>query len=125
MNKIIIIGNLTKDPELISTSSGVSVARFSVAVKRDYKNESGEYITDFINVVAWRTLADNCKKYLAKGKKCAVCGSLQTRTYENKDGAKVNVVEVVASEVEFLSPVQETNSNKDELVPVDDEDLPF
>lgn len=125
MNKILLIGNLTDDVDLMTTSTGISVAKFRIAVRRDYKTENGEYPTDFISVIVWRTLAENCKKYLSKGKKCAVCGSLQTRSYENKDGVRVNVVEVVADNVEFLSPVQ-SSENDGELVPVENEDdLPF
>ena len=81
MNKCILIGNLTRDPELSTTGSGISVCKFSIAVNRTFKNQNGEYETDFLNIVTWRGLADNCSKYLIKGSKVAVCGQIQTRTY--------------------------------------------
>lgn len=126
MNRIILIGNLTRDPELSSTSSGISVCRFTVAVARRFANADGTKTTDFINIVAWRELGENCNKYLKKGNKCAVSGYLQSRKYENKDGVEVLVWEVIADEVEFLTPKQAT-TNDTELVPVevDDDDLPF
>lgn len=124
MNRITLIGNLTKDPELTTTSSGISVCRFTLAVGRRYANADGTRSTDFVNIVAWRELGENCNKYLQKGKKCAVNGSLQSRSYENKDGVKVLTWEVLADEVEFLTPKQTTEQG-DGLVPVEDDDLPF
>ena len=88
MNKCIFIGNLTRDPEHQTTGSGVSFCRFSIAVNRSYTNSSGEREADFINIVTWRGLADNCAKYLSKGRKVCVVGSLQTRSYDDKDGNK-------------------------------------
>lgn len=88
MNKVFLIGNLTKDPEMRSTQSGVAVCNFTIAVNRRFKNANGEQETDFLNVIAWRQLAELCGKYLAKGRKVAVTGSIQTRTYEAKDGSK-------------------------------------
>ena len=132
MNKIFLIGNLTRDPELTVVSTGISVCRFTIAVSRRFASADGNRETDFINVVAWRGLADNCGKYLKKGSKVAVCGNLQTRSYENKEGVKVNVFEVVADEVEFLSSKSQTENSgieKDDTVaglqPVEDDDLPF
>ena len=131
MNKIFLIGNLTRDPELNVVSTGVSVCRFSIAVSRKYANSEGNRETDFISIVTWRGLADNCAKYLKKGNKVAVSGSLQTRSYENKEGVKVNVFEVVAEDVEFLTSKAQAESEtvKDdqvaELQPVEDDDLPF
>ena len=134
MNKIFLIGNLTRDPEMNTTTNGISVCRFSIAVSRRFSNADGERETDFINVVAWRGLADTCGKYLKKGNKTAVVGAIQTRSYENKDGIKVNVFEVVADEVEFLTAKQGgegmTNAGSApavvaELQPVEDDDLPF
>ena len=104
MNKVILVGNLTRDPELSETPSGVAVCRFSVAVSRDYSNSDGTRDTDFFNVTVWRGRAENCGKYLKKGNKVAIVGSLQTRSYEDKDGIKRNVTDVVANEVEFLTP---------------------
>lgn len=102
MNKIILIGRLTKNPEVTTTQSGVDVCRFTLAVNRPYKDADGKEQADFISIVVWRNLATNCGKYLAKGKQCAVVGSMQTRSYD-KDGEKRYVTEVVADNVEFLS----------------------
>ncbi|MDE6397781.1 MAG: single-stranded DNA-binding protein, partial [Clostridiales bacterium] len=93
MNKAIIVGNLTRDPDLAQTSSGISVCRFSVAVNRPYTNANGEREADFINIVVWRERAENCGKYLSKGSKVAVCGQIQTRSYDDKDGNKRYVTE--------------------------------
>jgi len=132
MNKAILIGNLTKDPELITTNSGISVCRFTLAVSRRYTNSSGERETDFLNIVVWRTLGENCHKYLKKGSKCCVVGQVQTRSYEAQDGTKKYITEIVAEEVEFLSTApkkEETNikESEPELTPIDDvlTDLPF
>lgn len=99
-----MIGNLTKDPDVRSTGSGVSVCSFRIAVTRRFANQSGERVSDFFDVVAWRALADLCGKYLAKGRRVAVVGELQTRSYDAKDGSKRYVTEIIADEVEFLSP---------------------
>lgn len=105
MNKVFLIGNLTRDPELRATQSGVSVCSFSIAVNRRFKNQqTGQQETDFINITCWRQLADLCGRYLLKGRKVAVIGSIQTRTYEAQDGSKRSAFEVVADEVEFLTP---------------------
>lgn len=104
MNKVILIGNLTRDPELTETPSGVAVCRFAIAVSRDYANSDGTRETDFFNITVWRGRAENCGRYLKKGNKVAVIGSLQNRSYEDKDGIKRNVTDVVANEVEFLTP---------------------
>ena len=107
MNKVFLIGNLTKDPEMRSTQSGVAVCNFSIAVNRRFRNaQTGQQETDFLNVIAWRQLAELCSKYLAKGRKVAVAGSIQTRTYEAKDGSKRSAFDIVADEVEFLSANQ-------------------
>lgn len=130
MNKIILIGNLTKDPELTTTNSGVSICRFTLAVQRKFQNADGEREVDFINVVVWRTQAENCHKYLKKGSKCAVVGRLQITSYETSDGSRRYATDVVAEEIEFLS----TNKNSEdkskdqiqpELEPIDDDSLPF
>lgn len=106
MNKTFLIGNLTRDPELTATPSGVSVCKMSIAVNRNFTNANGERDTDFFNIVAWRGLADNCGKFLSKGKKIAVVGSIQNRSYES-NGEKKYVTEIMADEIEFLSPVSE------------------
>jgi len=102
MNKVILIGNLTKDPELRYTPNGVAVATFTLAINRPRTNQAGEREADFINIVAWQKLADLCATYLRKGRQAAVEGRLQTRSYENKEGKKVYVTEVVAENVQFL-----------------------
>lgn len=130
MNKIILSGNLTREPELQSTQSGVSLCKFTVAVQGIVANEDGEKETDFFNVTAWRGLADNCGRYLTKGSKVLVVGKLKNRSYEGKDGTKKYVTDVLASEVEFLSKSKrdesEQESRKPDMTPIDDDsDLPF
>lgn len=136
MNKCIFIGNLTKDPESQKTNSGVDVCRFSIAVNRTYTNSNGEREVDFINIVAWRGLADNCAKYLKKGSKVCVVGQLQNRTWEDKDGNKRTATDIMAEDVEFVSPKQSTDESnktavksnmgvKKGLQEVDGEELPF
>lgn len=110
MNKVFLIGNLTKDPELRSTQSGVSVCNFTIAVNRRFKNANGQQETDYLNIIAWRQLAELCSKYLAKGRKVAVAGSIQTRQYEAKDGSKRTALDIVADEVEFLSTNQSSGA---------------
>ncbi len=130
MNKVILIGNLTKDPELTTTNSGISVCRFTLAVSRRFVGASGERETDFLNIVAWRSQAENCSKYLKKGSKCAVTGSIQTRSYDAQDGSKRYVTEITADEVEFISTKNdgfgaEKKDDVAELQPIDDDTLPF
>ena len=104
MNKVYLIGNLTRDPEMRSTSAGIPVCNFSIAVNRRFKNaQTGQQETDFFNIVAWRQLAELCGRYLAKGRKVAVFGSIQTRSYEAQDGSKRTPFDTVADEVAFLS----------------------
>ena len=127
MQKWFGIGNLTKDIELSTTTSGISVARFTLAVGRRFANADGERETDFINIVVWREQAENCAKYLSKGSKCAVVGEIQIRSYDANDGTKRYVTEIIASEVQFLNSKQEgtPQAEKVELAPIDDDDLPF
>lgn len=137
MNKLTIIGNLTADPEMRSTPSGVTVCGFTVAVNRRFANADGDRITDFFRVNAWRQLGDTCGKYLAKGRKVAVVGELQARTYQAKDGSTRMSLDVAADEVEFLSPkesdsatVQNGNITPDKpqndgFTDVNTMDLPF
>lgn len=103
MNKVYLIGNLTRDPEISETTSGVAFCRFSIAVNRTFTNGEGAREADFFNITVWRTQAENCGKYLKKGSKVAIVGSLQNRTYEDKEGVKRTLTDIVASEVEFLS----------------------
>lgn len=112
MNKVFLIGNLVRDPEVRATQSGISVCNFTVAVNRRFKKENGEQETDFLNVIAWRQLAELCGKYLAKGRKVAVTGSIQTRQYEAKDGSKRTAWDIVADEVEFLTTQNQQSSTQ-------------
>ena len=104
MNKIVLIGNLTHDPETRSTPNGVTVCSFTIAVNRRFSSQGGEKQTDFFRINAWRQLGDLCARYLTKGRKVAVIGELQARTYEAKDGTTRLSLDVSADEVEFLSP---------------------
>ncbi|MDO4493626.1 MAG: single-stranded DNA-binding protein [Clostridia bacterium] len=105
MNKIFIVGNLTADPELRATPNGASVCTFTVAVDRRFqRGNNGEKTTDFFRINAWRQLGENCSKFLAKGRKVAVIGELQARTYQDRNGETRMSLDVSADEVEFLSP---------------------
>ena len=135
MNKVYLIGNLTRDPEISTTTSGISVCRMSIAVSRRFSNAEGGRDTDFFNVTAWRGTADNCARFLKKGNKIAVSGSIQTRNYEKADGTKGFSVDIVADEVEFLSSRNDGTSEGgmsiggsvpvSDLQPIDDDNLPF
>lgn len=103
MNKVILIGRLTKDPELRMTSSGIASTSFTVAVNRNFTNQSGEREADFINCVAWRKQAENLSKYCQKGAQVAVDGRIQVRNYDAQDGTKRYVTEVIADNITFLS----------------------
>ena len=127
MNKIFIIGNLTRDPELRATQSGVPVCTFTVAVNRR-KQEAGQQEADFFRVTTWRQQAENCNRFLAKGRKVGVTGTLTLESYQDKNGLPRNSLEVQADEVEFLTPrtadappaPEQTNAWAG-----DDPDLPF
>lgn len=138
MNKVILIGNLAKDPELTTTNNGVSLCKFTIAVQRRFAGPDGEREADFLPVIVWRGQADNCYKYLKKGSKAAIVGSVQTRSYEGQDGARRYITEVVAEEVEFLGTkaggddeelVKPMGEDKKDFVskfePIDDDNLPF
>lgn len=137
MNKVMLIGNLTRDPELNTTNSGVAVCRFTIAVPRRFSNSEGEREADFLNITIWRNLAETCHKYLKKGSKCAVIGRIQTSSYDAQDGTKRYTTDIVADEVEFLNsragdgvdaPMGSTKpatSGTAELEPIDDDSLPF
>ncbi len=131
MNRVILIGNLTKDPELKQTQSGVSVCNISIAVSRDYTDSDGNRQADFFNINVWREKGENCHKYLKKGRKVAIVGSIQNRSYEDKDGAKRTVTEIIASDVEFLSPKESDNeetvvsSTRPKLEEIPDNAFPF
>ena len=111
LNSFVCIGRLTRDPELKTTPNGTAVATFTVAVDRDFKDQNGEKETDFINVVAWRGLADICGKYFHKGNMVAVQGRLQIRTYEANDGSKRTAAEIIAEKAKNLSPKGNTSDN--------------
>ena len=104
MNRITLIGNLTNDPEIRSTQTGKSVCTFTIAVNRKKVSEPQ---TDFFRVNAWGKLGELCARFLGKGRKVAVVGELQARTYDNKDGKTMLSLDVVADEVEFLTPAEE------------------
>jgi single-strand DNA-binding protein len=112
LNRIILIGRLTKDPELRYTPSGVAVASFTLAVDRTFKSASGEREADFIPCVVYRQLAELCANYLAKGRLAAVEGRLQIRSYDAQDGQRRWVTEVIADNVRFLSPKEGGNSGQ-------------
>jgi single-strand DNA-binding protein len=130
LNRIVLIGRLTKDPELRYTPNGKAVASFTLAVDRPFKNQRGEREADFINVVVWGSQGENSANYLAKGKLAAVDGRLQIRSYDDKDGQRRWITEVVADSVRFLSPKgSQDNSfeptNMGSEVDFSDDDIPF
>lgn len=108
MNKTILIGRMTKDAELRTTANGVSVASFSIAVNRRFKNADGGYDADFINCVAWRQQAEFISKYFKKGQQIGLVGSIQTRNYDDKEGKKVYVTEVAVDEAYFCGDKEKT-----------------
>ncbi len=148
MNKVVLIGRLTKDPELKFTpGNGTAVATFSIAVDRRFKSE-GQPTADFIPIVVWGKQAENTANYMSKGKLIGISGRIQTRSYDAKDGTKRYVTEIVAEEVQFLGGRQSSEDNNDfgggfgessnasasfkkepdygnDVTPVDDDDIPF
>ena len=139
LNKVILTGRLTATPELKTTTGGNSVTSFSIAVQRQFKSADGSYQTDFINIVAWRNTAEFVTRYFEKGQLIAIVGSIQTRQYEDKTGAKRTAFEVVADEAQFVEskkdsaarPADEfkappvTGGNTMEFEEVSDDELPF
>ncbi|MDU7762997.1 MAG: single-stranded DNA-binding protein [Enterobacter asburiae] len=142
INRVILVGRLTKDPEYRQTPNGVSVATFTLAVNRPFTNSQGEREADFINVVVFRRQAENVNNYLSKGTLAGIDGRIQSRNYENNDGHRVFVTEVVADDVQFMdskgSNQQKNQSQKQGQAPagnnpftndnnanIDDDDLPF
>lgn len=125
MNRTIIVGRLTRDPDLRYTPNGVAVANFTVAVNRPFKSKEGEQEADFINCVAWRKQAENLVNYMKKGSQIGVDGRLQSRSYEGQDGKKVFVTEILAESIQFLESKgissekpyssQQHDSNSDKL----------
>ncbi|MGN7243272.1 single-stranded DNA-binding protein [Bacillus paralicheniformis] len=134
LNRTVLVGRLTRDPELRHTQSGQAVASFTLAVNRTFKNKNGETEADFINCVAWRN-AENIAKFLKKGSMAGVDGRLQTRSYDDQSGRRVFVTEVNVESVQFLDPKgsgQQGNSfpddpfaNDGKPIDISDEDLPF
>ena len=140
MNKVFLIGNLTRDPELTETASGVAVCHFAIAVNRNYSSGDSERQTDFFNCTAWRGLAETISRYAKKGKKVAVTGSIQLRNYEDNQGVKRTAVDIIVQDFELLSPRENGDSfdempeaprasaprRKATLQPMDDDgDIPF
>ena len=132
MNKVFLIGRLTRDPELRYTGNNTPVATFSIAVNRDFQNQQGEREADFFNVVVWRKPAENVKNYLTQGSQVAIDGRLQTRSYDDQNGQKRYVTEVVANNVEFIGSKNSSSntsenkgsSKKGEPTPYDFGDAP-
>lgn len=142
INRVVLVGRLTKDPEFRTTSNDVNVATFTLAVNRTFTNANGEREADFINVVVFRRQAENVNNYLSKGQLAGVDGRIQSRSYENQEGKRVFVTEVVADSVQFLEPKNNNQQNNQPQqqraqVPtgnnpfgnnnadIDDDDLPF
>ena len=111
MNRVVLVGRLTKDPDLRYTPSGVAVTTFTLAVNRPFSNQQGEREADFINCVVWRKPAENVANFLKKGSLAGVDGRIQTRNYEGQDGRRVYVTEVLAESVQFLEPRNSSSSN--------------
>ncbi len=132
MNKAILVGRLTKDPELRATTSGVSVASFTVACDRKYVKQGEERKADFINCIAWRQSAEAISRYFKKGDRIALEGTIQVRDWQDNDGKKRYATEVVVEQWEFAQSKTEgalatsnTEADLDGFMPVDDDDLPF
>lgn len=129
LNRVVLIGRLTRDPELRYTPNGIATTSFTLAVDRPFTSQGGEKEADFIPVVTWRQTAEACANFLRKGRLCAVEGRIQVRNYENSEGKRVYVTEVIADNVRFLErgEQQESTQSRDEGKPIDiaDDDLPF
>ena len=147
MNKVILIGNLANDPEAFTTQSGISRSTFRLAVQRRFANAQGVREADFLTIVAWRATADFCNRYLCKGRKIAVEGSIQVRSYDAQDGSKRYITEIIAESVEALgsksseggegnkatgtgptpppAPQASPGASMNDFTEVDDDELPF
>lgn len=119
LNNVVLIGNLTRDPELRYTPSGIPVCTLRLAVNRNFTNQQGEIETDFFNVVVWRNQAEKCAEYLNKGRQVAITGRLQSRSWEGNDGQRRFATEVVADRVVFLGRRSQREEGVDDLVEVD------
>lgn len=113
INRVVLVGRLTKDPEFRTTQSGIDVANFTLAVNRNFTNAQGEREADFINIIVFRKQAHNVNDYLSKGKLAGVDGRIQSRSYENQEGRRIFVTEVVADSVQFLEPKNSNGSQQD------------
>lgn len=122
LNNVILIGRLTKDPEMRYTPSGQAVTTFTLAVDRGYQNQQGQKEVDFISIVTWAKTAENVANFVKKGRLVAIEGRIQTRNYENNEGKKVYVTEVVADQVKFLESAKD---NRSETVPLPPEPSNF
>ncbi|MDK3846550.1 single-stranded DNA-binding protein [Staphylococcus pseudintermedius] len=144
LNRTVLVGRLTKDPDFRTTPSGVEVATFTLAVNRNFKSKDGEQQVDFINCVVFKKQAENVKNYLSKGSLAGVDGRLQSRSYENQEGRRVYVTEVICDSVQFLEPKSNNQSNNQPQqqrgqapaqdnpfaiangpIDIDDDDMPF
>lgn len=113
INRVVLVGRLTKDPEFRTTPNGVEVTNFTLAVNRNFTNAQGEREADFINIIVFRKQAHNVNNYLSKGKLAGVDGRIQSRSYENQEGRRIFVTEVVADSVQFLEPKNANGSQQD------------
>lgn len=121
-----LIGNVCTEPETRTTQNGVAQCTFRIAVQRRFTNSKGEREADFLNIVAWRKTAEFCGKYVTKGSKIAIDGSIQTRSYDAKDGSKRWVTDIIADNVEFFNKREDVKKNiNDDFVEVPDEKLPW
>jgi single-strand DNA-binding protein len=128
MNNVILIGRLTRDPEVKYTGNNMAIARFSVAIDRGKDKDGNDRGADFPNIVVFGKQAENCEKYLAKGRMVAIQGHLQTGSYDDKDGKKVYTTDVIADRVKFLEwgeKKEAAGSQLEGFEPVDDMDIPF
>ncbi|EKC6437858.1 single-stranded DNA-binding protein [Staphylococcus pseudintermedius] len=144
LNRTVLVGRLTKDPDFRTTPSGVEVATFTLAVNKNFKSKDGEQQADFINCVVFKKQAENVKNYLSKGSLAGVDGRLQSRSYENQEGRRVYVTEVICDSVQFLEPKNNNQSNNQPQqqrsqapvqdnpfaiangpIDIDDDDMPF
>lgn len=113
-NKVLLTGNITRDVEYNTTTTGMAVCKFSLAVQRKFKNAEGKHDTDFFNIVAFKTLADLCHNYVKKGSKIGIIGSIQNRSWKDKEGNTKYATDIIADEVEFLSSKGEDESKAPE-----------
>lgn len=125
INNVVLVGRMTRDAELRMTQSNTAVASFTLAVNRPFKNQNGEREADFINCVIWRQAAENLANWCKKGALVGITGNIQTRNYENQQGQRVYVTEVVADNFQLLESRSQQNNNSNPMDDIDDSDLPF